>query len=88
MSYLVRTRKTYSNPDIFTSGPAKDKWEEMTEAGKLTSITTTKVSDGVFEDEMVWASEADWLEYAATFHGERSNMPSDAEVVVIERRTL
>lgn len=88
MPYLVRTRKTYSNPDVFTSGPAKDRWEEMKEAGKLISVTTTQISEGVFEDEMVWANKLYWTEYATTFDGERSNMPSDAEVVVIERRIL
>lgn len=86
MAYLVRVQKTVSN--VFESGPAKDKWDQMILDGKLIECNTVEVSEDTFIDEMTWVDEAAWIEYATSFDVERPAMPTGTMVVVIERRAL
>ena len=72
MSYTVKTIKSYpdgipANTEVFTSGPIRDKWDEMVAAGKIIRYEETPVSNTAVEETIVFDSRESAYDFGSLF---------------------
>lgn len=72
MSYTVKTIKSYpdgipANTEVFTTGPIRDKWDEMIAAGKIISYEETPVSNTAVEETIVFDTRESAYDFGSLF---------------------